>query len=81
MKYYVMQAIFGCKKLKSSNILGEMFQIFVCLFTYLVILDENFNVIIFFGLLNETNLLLNEFDFLLILYGYQFVPRKQKFFF
>ena len=38
----------GCKKLKSSNILGEMFQIFVCLFTYLVILDGNFNVIIFF---------------------------------
>ena len=32
---------------------------FVCLFIYLVILDENFNVTIFFGLLNETNLLLN----------------------
>ena len=48
MKYYVMQEICGCKKLKSSNILGEMFQIFVCLFIYLVIFDGNFNVTIFF---------------------------------
>ena len=35
------------KKLKSSNISGKMFQIFVCLFIFLVILGENFNVTIF----------------------------------
>ena len=38
----------------------------VCLLIYLVILGGNFNVN-FLGLLNETNLLLNEFDPLLIL--------------
>ena len=68
-----------CKKLKSSNISVEMFQIIVCLL-YRVILGRNFNVN-FLRLLNEINLLLNEFDPLLILYSYRFVPRKRKFFF
>ena len=57
----------------------EMFQIIVCLLIYLVILGGNFNVN-FLGLLNETNLLLNEFDPLLILYSYRFAPRKRKVF-
>ena len=57
----------------------EMFQIIVCLLIYLVILGGNFNVN-FLGLLNETNLLLNEFDLLLILYSYRFAPRKRKVF-
>ena len=54
-------------------------QRIVCLFIYLVILGGNFNLN-FLGLLNEKNLLLNEFDPLLILYSYRFVPRKRTFF-